>query len=1542
MALPPTLDDENLYKFRTKICERYVKQGRCEFADKCQYSHDLRWTRRPPWKYNYCPELCHDLQFVKDGRGRTIAKSTCKQKRNCKFAHTKEEQVYHPKMYKTIMCNQFQNNAWCDRYYCPFAHTLSELRPADLFDKPSKVFGTYEDQDALCPDIYLPSDKPHPRLRARFLSIMDSVGPGNSHHSASNAESLGNSNRTRHPYTDFISSHTPQSVLSESNSPSKGVRGDEGTPRSRQAVPQVAKNQARAEKQDLQSLKHSGKNFSTPGQAIKRHEDRVQGHVDPSISHDCEISGSARKHGEPLLGSPPLKNTSHRVGPRDGNGLGLVQNGGSILGNPARQISQRSSQGTTGGGMQLPLSPRAYAGKQSGPAAQLNSAATEREDQTGGGCHSLLHAEKFPILPTSPLSTISDVTRSPTAATPYVISSVLHPHGVIGGSQTSVPQQRSQDGQKPCSAAENKLGIPPGFVPQTTIPGKDSYRPVVVPPARGVTQSGGKPMDHDGQNFRHEKMPPGNAQSMLSCLDRISARDEVSPQSGSGNGAPRQHASPGPITNSKTPEFFLSSKHGQSGALKQLAEDIFYWSEPIGQSRDDPSVLVYAGVLLGPNNQARETVAIKQVPVVVTNRVRDSFLELEQFVHVNDPLIVNTKRVYCVQNDDDEGMSMMLVMEKCEGCLSDMIALSDLGERCLQEPLPPQGMTEMLSHLLSGVLKIQQHGHSAHTRIHPGNIMLTENFELKVGDCAGKIRYLSIFDLLQAGVQGAKNARELVHWRTLAWYFVAFRPSLILNSPQEAAWLAPELIRSLIHMAQQISILIDQYEALPPDGRDGACFVMLANNMKWSPRFLQRADAWSTGATLFYIVSGGLHPYGDISDRSIITHILEDRKIHLERIRESPLLYDLIEGLLEANPEKRTSLSQALCHAAFWKMGETEHFLKEFQTAVEMNPESYMVLALSDPISWISSLASAASPLFSLLVSYLTSPSCLSLLISSLRVENSVSFLLFLALLSADARLPVQERRALVSSAILLHPSAFLKAVRLLLFPRIPQNPSDFVISRNSTYVKQYLGDRSTAPQQDRIRAPACCILPGTSPSQPVPEELKHAIRKQVPQSHTGLLGAPPQTSSCPSPPVPVTSYPAMLPALLAPLTFTEGSCGYSKGPVSSLPQAVECQRPPPPPPVPSHVLSNPLLQYAATSRCTGLTAPSSRPNNRLCDFPPDVHAAGEPPTQTCVSSKRLLPPMIPQVQALMRAARAMRPDDLARAQMRQTGDMAAAAPVKPSVEQCPPQRMETLDVCDRGVSDPFAVRAEGISCSVRRGTGPMVVNEQATDVQSPRGEPASFQRYRIRETISDSAIAGLDWRPTALRSRGQEGHEPALTEGNRIHHVLPEGTHNGKNRVWSTDASQGKMNLILTCPASLYQNCENQQAAQVKPVAGSVQAAGPAEHLTSTSEQLNEGECHERMTAWDRANSESHHDFQHILKNTAGSDTHPQEAFSCRLKRFDEVSSNEELQRTPEMEAPQMGLSSDSHLPKGDATAVALSSSPDGSSPSPNPCMVQ
>ncbi|CBZ50851.1 putative protein kinase (incomplete catalytic triad) [Neospora caninum Liverpool] len=770
-----------------------------------------------------------------------------------------------------IMCKQFQSNAWCDRYYCPFAHALSELRPADLFYPPSKVFGSYEDQDALCPDIYLPSDKPHPRLRARFLAIMDSVGPGHSHQFGTTTESLANSNRTRHPHTDFISSHTPQSVLSDTHSPSNSARVEDGTPLASQTSQLKNCGESRVQWRE-QNIGHSAAEASTSAHAQehKRSGEPALEQKEQNL-HARDISGgpavaASRKNGAHLLGSVPLKHPGQRSLAKDNHVTATANNGGSILGNPGKQFPRRPSQGTSCGIPQLTASPRVYAGKQSSQDCATNCMDLEKDLHRGAGCLGSLHTEKLLLLPTSALSTISDATRSPTAATPFVISCVVQPQVTAERSAILAPQQGSQEISSP---AEGCAGSPPGFLPQSTVFGRASCRPLVVSSALTIPRPVGKSLDCDSEHETHEKMvTTATGQSSAEPLDRCAFEADVKPAGYDDKESPRRSGSGDRIT-SRTPAFFVSSNQGQSGSLKQLADNIYYWSEPIGQSRDDPSVLVFTGVLLGSNKQPRETVAIKQVPVVVTSRMRDSFAELEQFAHVHDPLIVNTKGVYCMHNDDDEGMSLMLVLEKCEGCLADMIAISDLGERCLQEPLPPQGMTEMLSHLLSGVLKIQQYGHSAHMRIHPGNIMLTENFELKVGDCAGKIRYLSIFDLLHAGVQGAKNAKELIHW--------------ILNSPQEAAWLAPEFIRSLMHIAQQISALIDQYEALPPENRKGVSFSVLANSLKWPSSFLQKADAWSTGATLFYIISGGLHPYGDTSDRSIITHILEDRKVNLEK-----------------------------------------------------------------------------------------------------------------------------------------------------------------------------------------------------------------------------------------------------------------------------------------------------------------------------------------------------------------------------------------------------------------------------------------------------------------------------------------------------------------------------------------------------------------------------------------------------------------------------------------------------------------------------------
>eukprot|EP00421_Protoceratium_reticulatum_P043965 CAMPEP_0168453036 /NCGR_PEP_ID=MMETSP0228-20121227/49475_1 /TAXON_ID=133427 /ORGANISM="Protoceratium reticulatum, Strain CCCM 535 (=CCMP 1889)" /LENGTH=113 /DNA_ID=CAMNT_0008467733 /DNA_START=13 /DNA_END=350 /DNA_ORIENTATION=+ len=112
MALPSVLSEKGLAKFRTKVCERILATGSCAFADKCQYSHAAA-PRRNPKKVKYLPTPCLDPKNCPAGNA-------------CKYSHTIDEELYHPTAYKTSTCPG--GNA-CGGYYCPFAHSVEELRP---------------------------------------------------------------------------------------------------------------------------------------------------------------------------------------------------------------------------------------------------------------------------------------------------------------------------------------------------------------------------------------------------------------------------------------------------------------------------------------------------------------------------------------------------------------------------------------------------------------------------------------------------------------------------------------------------------------------------------------------------------------------------------------------------------------------------------------------------------------------------------------------------------------------------------------------------------------------------------------------------------------------------------------------------------------------------------------------------------------------------------------------------------------------------------------------------------------------------------------------------------------------------------------------------------------------------------------------------------------------------------------------------------------------------------------------------------------------
>lgn len=132
-------DEQKLNVFRTTRCQRLAVEGNCQWGSKCQFSHCLDWPRRQPRKHRYSPELCPSIGQA----------DVCTKGINCPYAHSMEEVLFHPDLFKTMLCGE-QGRARrnkdvgkpnrCHRYYCPFAHGKKELRESQYTQEQLEAF----------------------------------------------------------------------------------------------------------------------------------------------------------------------------------------------------------------------------------------------------------------------------------------------------------------------------------------------------------------------------------------------------------------------------------------------------------------------------------------------------------------------------------------------------------------------------------------------------------------------------------------------------------------------------------------------------------------------------------------------------------------------------------------------------------------------------------------------------------------------------------------------------------------------------------------------------------------------------------------------------------------------------------------------------------------------------------------------------------------------------------------------------------------------------------------------------------------------------------------------------------------------------------------------------------------------------------------------------------------------------------------------------------------------------------------------------------
>jgi len=87
--------------------------------------------------------MCPNIRVIEEN-GTERIENTCSAGLRCPWAHSKEEVLFHPHIFKTTLCEEHNTNTSsnpksrngkknrCHRYYCPFAHGSEELRTSPL------------------------------------------------------------------------------------------------------------------------------------------------------------------------------------------------------------------------------------------------------------------------------------------------------------------------------------------------------------------------------------------------------------------------------------------------------------------------------------------------------------------------------------------------------------------------------------------------------------------------------------------------------------------------------------------------------------------------------------------------------------------------------------------------------------------------------------------------------------------------------------------------------------------------------------------------------------------------------------------------------------------------------------------------------------------------------------------------------------------------------------------------------------------------------------------------------------------------------------------------------------------------------------------------------------------------------------------------------------------------------------------------------------------------------------------------------------------
>ncbi|KAM3590152.1 uncharacterized protein V6R79_004661 [Siganus canaliculatus] len=113
-------------------------------------------------------------------------------------------------------------------------------------------------------------------------------------------------------------------------------------------------------------------------------------------------------------------------------------------------------------------------------------------------------------------------------------------------------------------------------------------------------------------------------------------------------------------------------------------------------------------------------------------------------------------------------------------------------------------------------------------------------------------------------------------------------------------------------------------------------------------RYKASTDIQVAGMLIYYILSGGHHPFGEITEDECNGNIMKG-KYSLEHI-EDVVAKDLIDAMIDAEPKNRPAVEQCLDHPFFWDTNRKVYYLKEIGNRKEVekyrNPDKTLISAV--------------------------------------------------------------------------------------------------------------------------------------------------------------------------------------------------------------------------------------------------------------------------------------------------------------------------------------------------------------------------------------------------------------------------------------------------------------------------------------------------------------------------------------------------------------------------------------------------------------------